>query len=365
VSLIASGQRVGVAATSHKAINNLLAEIECVARTEHISFRGLKKCSDEDDAFRGRFIENTYDPNECDASDAILIAGTAWQFSRDQMDGQLDYLFIDEAGQVSLADAVAMGTAAQNLVLLGDPQQLPQVRQGVHPGESGRSVLEHLLRGQATVSEDYGVFLAETWRMHPEVCAFISDLSYDGRLRSAEGRDRQRVSSTFAEGAGLRFLPVEHVGNAQASVEEADAVAAAVRALLDGGTFTTHEGHTRPITPRDVLIVAPYNMQVRCLRERLPDGVEAGTVDKFQGREAPVVFFSMASSSGEEVPRGLEFLFSRNRLNVAISRARAVAVLVCSPKLLETRCHRLDQMRSVNNVCRLAEDARAAVGATG
>ena len=287
-------------------------------------------------------IEDTEENEECEAGDAALVAGTAWLFSRDKMDGQLDYLFIDEAGQVSLADAIAMGTAARNIVLLGDPQQLPQVRQGIHPGDSGRSVLEHLLAGQATVPEDRGVFLDQTWRMHPLVCSFISQLSYDGRLKSAEGRDRQRIASSVFDGAGLRFMPVEHVGNAQASEEEANAVAAAVRGLLDGGTFTDIEGQVRPLTERDILVVAPYNMQVRCLREALPAGIEVGTVDKFQGREAPVVFFSMASSTGEDVPRGLEFLFSRNRFNVAISRAKALAVLVCSPHLLNVPCRNVE-----------------------
>ena len=151
------------------------------------------------------------------------------------------------------------------------------------------------------------------------------------------------------------FHPVEHAGNAQQSPEEAGVVAAQVRLLLDGGTFTDCDGSTRPLTPADILVVAPFNMQVRCLRDGLPAGVEVGTVDKFQGREAPVVFFSMASSTGEDVPRGLEFLFSRNRFNVAISRAKALAVLVCSPRLMDVRCRWVEQMRLVNAVCSFAE----------
>jgi predicted RecB family nuclease len=357
VSLIAAGKRVGVAANSHKAINNLLAEVESVARDEKVTFKGLKKCSDDDDQLRGTLIVDTEKNEDCEAGDADLVAGTSWLFSREAMDGQLDYLFIDEAGQVSLADAVAMGTAARNVVLLGDPQQLPQVRQGIHPGESGCSVLEHLLAGRATVPEDRGVFLDQTWRLHPDICAFISQLSYDGRLRSAEGRDRQRITSSGLDGAGLRFMPVEHAGNAQASVEEANAVATAIRSLLDAGTFTDVDGQVRPLTVKDILVVAPYNMQVRCLREAVPPGIEVGTVDKFQGREAPVVFFSMASSSGEDVPRGLEFLLSRNRFNVAISRAKALAVLMCSPHLLDVPCRKLGQMRLVNSLCRFAEAA--------
>jgi uncharacterized protein len=219
-------------------------------------------------------------------------------------------------------------------------------------------VLEHLLGEVATVSADRGLFLPRTWRMHPDVCRFISEMFYEGRLQSAPGCERQRVESDGLSGTGLWHVPVEHRGNAQQSVEEADAVSREVRKLLRSGRVTDSEGTTRAMKPTDILVVAPYNMQVRGLRECLPDGVEAGTVDKFQGREAPVVFFSMASSSGDDLPRSIDFLFSRNRLNVAISRAKCLAVLVASPKLLETRCRSLEQMRLVNGLCRFVELAR-------
>ncbi|MGH7448678.1 MAG: DEAD/DEAH box helicase, partial [Longimicrobiales bacterium] len=302
VSLIAAGKRVGVAAMSHKAIHNLLEEVEAVAAEEAVPFRGLKKGTrgDEDTQFHGDRFENGDDPKECERSDANLIAGTSWLFAREGMEQKVDYLFIDEAGQVSLADALAMATAARNVVLLGDPQQLAQVTQGVHPvlagpdvpsgRGSGCSVLEHLLDGAQTVSEDRGLFLARSWRMHPDVCGFVSELAYDGRLASAPDRERQRIDSPGLDGTGLRYIPVEHEGNAQQSHEEARTISEQVRLLLDGGHFTDHEGSTRPLTAKDILVVAPYNMQVRCLREALPAGVEVGTVDKFQGREAPVVF---------------------------------------------------------------------------
>lgn len=359
VSLLAQRKnvRIGVAAHSHKAIHNLLAEVVAVAKNERVMFRGLKKSSkgNDESEFAGEFFENTDDPKVCDASDADVVAGTVWQFARPAMEQTLDYLFIDEAGQVSLADALAMATAARNVVLLGDPQQLPHVSQGTHPDHSGRSVLEHLLAGASTVPADRGLFLAQSWRMHPDVCGFVSELSYDGRLASAPNRERQAITSSGLFGSGLRYLPVPHENNAQQSGEEADTIATQVRLLLKGGTFTDVEGVHRPLTPADILVVSPYNMQVRCLGERLPAGVEVGTVHKFQGREAPVVFFSMASSSGEDVPRGLEFLFSRNSLNVAVSRAKALAVLVASPRLLDVRCNTLEQMRLVNGVCRFVE----------
>jgi predicted RecB family nuclease len=352
--------RVGVAAHSHKAIHNLLQEVVSVAKVRGLTFRGLKKASagNEESIFDGDFFQNTEDPKTCDASDAHIVAGTVWQFARAQMEQSLDYLFIDEAGQVSLADALAMATAAHNVVLLGDPQQLPHVSQGVHPGGSGRSVLEHLLDGASTVAPARGLFLARSWRMHPKVCEFVSELSYDGRLQSAPERERQAIASTGLAGSGLRYLPVEHEGNAQRSVEEAEAIAANVRTLLSDGTFTDVDGRVRPLTPADILVVSPYNLQVRCLAALLPAAVEVGTVHKFQGREAPVVFFSMASSRGDDVPRGLEFLFSRNSVNVAVSRAKALAILVANPRLLDVRCHTLDQMRLVNGVCRFVEMAR-------
>ena len=359
VSLLRTRKRIGVAATTHKAIHNLLKEVEAVAMKEGFVFRGLKKSTggDEDTQFNGTFFDNTDDPKDCETSDADLIAGTSWLFARGGMDQQVDYVFIDEAGQVSLADAVAMGTAARNIVLLGDPQQLPHVTQGVHPDESGCSVLEHLLDGDQTVREDRGLFLAQSYRMHPRICDFISELAYDGRLASAEGRERLRIESRGLSGAGLRYIPVEHEGNAQQSVEEARAIAAQIRLLLDGGRFIERDGKSEPLTARDILVVAPYNMQVRCLREAVPADVEVGTVDKFQGREAPVVFFSMASSSGEEVPWGLEFLFNRNRFNVAVSRAKCLSVLACSPRLLEARCRSVEQLKLVNAVCAFREEA--------
>jgi uncharacterized protein len=193
--------------------------------------------------------------------------------------------------------------------------------------------------------------------MHPDVCRFVSDTMYEGRLQPVEGLERQAVSSPGLSGAGPRLIEVDHVENRQCSWEEADRIATEVERLLEGGTFTDARGAQRPLTLHDILVVAPYNAQVRYLRERLPAGARIGTVDKFQGQQAPVVFFSMTSSSGEDVPRGMDFLFSRNRLNVAISRAQAMAVVVCSPRLLWARCNTVEQMRLVNALCAFANEA--------
>jgi hypothetical protein len=353
--LLRSGKRVGVTATSHKAIHNLLFEVERVAATEGVDFKGLKKSSgSEETVFSGARIESSGDTADFADPEVRLLAGTAWLFARAELDGEVDYLFVDEAGQVSLADALAVGTSARNVVLLGDPVQLAQVTQGTHPPGTGVSVLEHLLGDAHTIPPDSGVFLERTFRLHPDVAAFVSAAFYDGRLHAAEGCERQATEF----GTGLRFLPVEHEGNRRSSVEEAERVRLAIEEML-GGSFTDSKGRTRPLRVDDFMVVAPYNAQVHCLLEALPDGVPVGTVDKFQGQEAPVVFFSMASSSGEDVPRNMEFLFSRNRLNVAVSRARCLAILVASPKLLDIRCRNVDQMRLANALCLFVERAQA------
>jgi predicted RecB family nuclease len=350
--LLDRGKRVGVAATSHKAIHNLLDEIVKAG----LSVPGLKKCS-------GGNPESVYEKGSIESEDAIdpfldpavrLLAGTAWLFARPELDQQLDYLFIDEAGQVSLADALAMGTSARTLVLLGDPVQLTQVSQGTHPGGSGASVLEHLLGDAQTIPEDRGLFLEESYRMHPDVCRYVSDAFYESRLESAEGCERQGTSL----GTGLRFLAVEHEGNRRSSTEEAARVREEFDRLL-GAQWTDSTGATRPIGLNDILVVAPYNEQVKCLAEALPRGARVGTVDKFQGQQAPVVFFSMATSSGEDVPRNLEFLLSRNRLNVAVSRAKCLAYVVASPKLLEVGCRSIEQMRMANALCLFVDSAVA------
>ena len=337
--LVAHGKTVGVASTSHKAIHNLLDSVLDAAGEIGLAFDARKKASGGNpESYYGR--EGVVDVVENDdCLGAQVAAGTAWLFSRENQ--QVDYLFIDEAGQVSLADALAMGTSARNLVLVGDPQQLDQVIQGTHPGGSEASVLRHLLGDDATVPADRGLFLERTFRLHPDVCGYISEEFYEGRLEPAEvARGR-----TTPLGTGLRWLAVEHAGRKQESSEEVEVVRAEIERL-------------RAVGVEDVVVVSPYNAQVNLLREALP-GVRVGTVDKFQGQEADVVLYSLASSTGEDVPRGLEFLLSRNRLNVAISRARCLAYLVCSPRLLEVNARTIPQMRLANALYRFVELAQS------
>jgi predicted RecB family nuclease len=364
--LIAQGMRVGVTSQSHSAIHELLAAVEEAAGEDYpqLEFHGLHKASDEDSKYDGTYITSSTSNAAVAGSDAELKSGTAWLFSREEMDSTLDYLFIDEAGQFALADAIAVGTAARNLVLLGDPLQLPQVTQGRHPEGSDASVLEHLLGENPTVRPERGLFIDKTRRMHPDVTSFISEVVYAGRLGAIdECSQRGFRSEGNLTGTGIRYLPVEHEGNSRCSNEEAAVIADAVREMLKDGRYTDEEGTEHELLEDDVMVLSPYNAQVQVLGEHLPEGVRIGTVDKFQGREAPVVFFSMATSTGAELPRNLEFLFSRNRLNVAISRAQCLAVLVASPQLLQIQCRMVDQMLLVNALCRLVEVAKGEKGA--
>jgi predicted RecB family nuclease len=351
IALMQAGRRVGITARSHKAIHRLLEEVRDAAIEAGYQFKGRKK-GDGEDAYEDEFVDCTSHNAEMLDPELQLLAGTAWLFSRSELDQHVDTLFVDEAGQVALADAIAVGTAARSVVFLGDPNQLPQVSQGTHPPGADASVLAHLLGNDQTVQPDMGIFLAQTWRLRPEVNSYISSTFYDGRLEPAA----RALERSLAAGHGIRFLGVPHTANRVAAPQEAEAIASEIDRLL--GSEYRDGTEVRALEPRDVIVVAPYNAHVRCLRGRIKDPrIRIGTVDKFQGQEAPVAFYAMGSSSGEDVPRGIEFLFSRNRLNVAISRAKCLAYLVASPQLLDASCRTIEQMRMANALCSLTEIA--------
>ena len=359
--IIERGCRVGITANSHKSIHNLLGAIERTARERGITLTGIKRSTDgnAESVYESEAIRSTSDTIVLDGID--IVAGTAWAFGPDSMDQQLDYLFIDEAGQMALPVALAAMTSARNAVLLGDPQQLAQVSHTSHPGDLGISVLDHLLGDdRATVAPERGILLQDSYRMHPDVCRFISETMYESRLRSAPGRERQDVRGRGLSGTGLRLITVAHDGNDQASEQEAAAIADEIERLL-GGTVTAPDGTKRALSDRDIIVVAPYNAHVRCIRRTLErrggasSRVQVGTVDKFQGREAYVVFFSTGASTAQDAPRGARFIFDRQRFNVAVSRARALAVLVCSPDLLDVPCSSIEDVRIANGVCRFIE----------
>lgn len=360
VSLLRQGRRVGVTALSHKVIGNLLRAVAREAAKQGVALRALQK-ADLDEHCQadgvGQADHNSEVAYALGAGEAQLVAGTAWLYADPQMAGLVDTLFIDEAGQVPLANVLAMAGAVANLVLLGDPNQLSQPVQGWHPPGAAVSALEHLLGGHETMPADRGLFLDLTWRMHPEICRFISEIAYAGRLRSAAECAHHRLGGEAPlSGSGLRFVPVEHQGNRTSSAEEGAVVAELVGALL-GRSWSDRRGE-RQLNLEDILVVAPYNAQVALLRRQLPAGARVGTVDRFQGQETAVVIYSMATSSPEEAPRGAEFLYSVNRLNVAVSRAQGLAILVCSPALMLLKPRRVEHVRLAGAMCRLVELAR-------
>ncbi len=365
LSLVKAGKRVGIAATAHKAITNLVDALCDAADEDKHTISILQRVPEGEKGSARPQVRIATDNKEVtralDGEACRVVAGTQWLFSREDMETRLDVLFLDEAGQMSLANVVAMGGAAKSIVLLGDPNQLPQVTQGFHPEGASVSALEHMLGDVAIIKPDQGLLLTETRRLHPAVCGYISDAFYEGQLEPhATTRQQQIAPGPVVDGVGIRFLPVAHQGNAARCREEGERVADLVAALI-GRDWTNQRGETRPLAAADILIVAPYNAQVgeitRRVRERTGHGARAGTVDKFQGQEGAVVIFSMATSSPEDAPRNAEFLYSRHRLNVAISRARALAVLVCSPDLLRLRCRTPEQMRLANAFCQLLEVA--------
>lgn len=356
IALLADGKRVGVSSNSHKAINNLLAAISKHAEAIGAPLNGVKKFSAKDleSAFTGYGIISTA------TSDGVsdhhqLVGATAYEFAGHGAN-TFDYLFVDEAGQVSLGNLMAMAGCARNLVLVGDQMQLPQPIQGVHPGETGLSAMDYAMQHHATVPPERGILLNVSWRMHPDVCGFISDAIYESRLTAHPSTAAQRL--TLMAGAhqalkptGISFVALPHQGCTQSSLEEADAIAELLQQLLKS-EWTDAAGRQTPLTLDDVLIVSPFNMQVMLLKKTLPYGARVGTVDKFQGQEAPVVIVSMATSFGGDAPRGTEFLFNRNRLNVALSRAKCLAIMVCGKQLLSVPSPGLEDLPRLSLLAR-------------
>jgi predicted RecB family nuclease len=356
--LVRNGKKVGITATSHKVIRKLLDDV-LIAATEYgiENIRSIQKVREiPAQAAPGvTFCTDNQDPLAALSADTPIAAGTAWMWSREDYFEAVDVLFIDEAGQMSLANVLAVAQAAKSVVLLGDPQQLDQPIKGSHPDGAEVSALEHLLAGAKTIPLEKGLFLDQTWRMHPAICTFTSETFYDGRLHSRAGLERQRIIGHPLSGRNLWFVPVEHSGNQNASPEEVNCIASLVASLVQPGVeWIDREGAIRPLHMGDILTMAPYNAQVSDLSTALP-GCRIGTVDKFQGQEAPVVIYSLTTSSPEDAPHGMEFLYSLNRLNVATSRAQAIVILVGSPLLLQPECRTPRQIQLANALCRYIE----------
>jgi uncharacterized protein len=361
LDLVALGRKVGVCGGSHDVIRNLLERV--VSMTEGAPVRCAQKPDEMSEAF-GPIRELKKNEDALAAlqdGSAQVLGGTAWLWSRPEFVESVDVLFVDEAGQMALANVLAIAQAAKSVVLLGDPRQLDHPIKGSHPDGTAVSALEHLLNGEPTIPPGHGIFLEETWRLHPSICEVTSELFYASRLHSKSGLELQAVvpgGGGEISGAGVWFLPVEHEGCRSSSPEEVSAVRSIVGTLTAGGTrWRDSHGREHPLTLDDVLIIAPYNAQVADLSVALP-GARIGTVDKFQGQEAPVVIYSMTSSGPDDVPRGMEFFFKPNRINVATSRARCACILVGSPRLFGPECQTPRQMLLANAFCRFREAAR-------
>jgi predicted RecB family nuclease len=358
-ALVNAGLRVGVTANSHKVIRKLLQETRDLVRNGRQTV-ALAHRDDEDPTDptpEGITLVSNEGAAEGIHNGTIdVLGGTAWLWSRDDLREAVDVLFLDEAGQMALANVVAVARGARSLVLLGDPQQLDQPQKGTHPDGVAAPALEHLLGGRQTMPDDHGIFLPTTWRMPSSLSAFTSEVYYERRLASEKSLEQQRLlNAGMFDGAGLWCLDVDHDANRNQSVEEVDVVVNLVQQLTTGAQWTDAKGRTKPLGIEDILIVSPYNSQVNRLRERLPAESRVGTVDRFQGQEAPVVIYSMATSRPEDAPRGLEFLYNPNRLNVATSRARCAVILVASPHLYQPECRSVKQIRLANGLCRFRE----------
>jgi predicted RecB family nuclease len=360
-ALTKAAQNVGITANSHKVIRNMLDEVLRAADELGTSVLCMQKVSEKEDDLQSlRFTTDNGKLLAAIGTSCKVAAGTAWLWARADAFQSVDTLFIDEAAQMSLANVLAVSQAAKSIVLLGDPRQLEQPMQGSHPEGCDVSALTHILGPHATIPADRGLFLEETWRLHPEICAFTSELFYESRLRSRPGLELQEIKSNGRIfGSGLRYLPVIHEGNQSSSPEEADKIKGLVEEILaSNATWVDREGKEARLKLKDILIIAPYNAQVFELQDRIPGG-RIGTVDKFQGQEAPIVIYSITTSSYLDAPRGMEFLYSANRLNVASSRARAICVLVGTPAIFEAECRTPRQMQLANAFCRYLEMAEA------
>ena len=371
-ALLAEGKKVGVCSNSHKAIGNLLAACGKTMQAAGTELVGIKAAGEKDETLHESNPGLHFVAANNIASEKYttgVVGGTAWLFSRPEWIDGLDVLFIDEAGQVSLANAVAISRCARNLVLLGDQMQLEQPVQGSHPGDAGLSVLQYALKDtkasapdapvfHAVVPADFGIFLGETRRMHPSVCSFISDSIYEGRLGSHSDCERQHIADLPDEfglegkGAGIAFLGIEHDGDVQRSDEEI-AVARRIVDELLGKPYTDKRCETHPLELKDFMFISPYNAQVRGLESALPAGAKVGSVDRFQGQEAPVCILSLCSSYGEYGARGLAFILDKNRINVAISRAQCLAIVIADPRIAQTSAGSIEEMQLVNLFCKL------------
>lgn len=356
IKLVKEGKKIGITALSHKVISNLMQKVFEVSIDLDLNINMIQKKEPSPGEDLNWMVINDKKTILSRLMAANVIGGTSFMWCLPEFKDSVDYLFVDEAGQLSLIDTLSISGSSKNLILLGDPQQLQQPQQGVHPVGTEVSALSHILQENQTISDNQGVFLETTWRMHPEICAFDSELFYENKLFPVKGLENQGIYvKGVIEGSGLRYLEVIHEGNTNSSVEEVEAVSNLVGRLMASDSYWINkEGEKFSISSSSIKIISPYNAHVNLLKEALPD-MEIGTVDKFQGQEAPIIIYSVATSHPQDAPRGMEFLYSLNRFNVAVSRAKAMFILVSSPDIFEPDCKSPSQIKLANPFCRFKE----------
>ncbi len=367
LKLLKNNKKVGITGNSHKVIHNLVDRVISFAIDDNFKFNGVNKHSarDEDTIYREKNVdENQFITSVNDSKSfhsyyenkgAGLFSGTKYHFVHTVNDEQLDYLFIDEAGQFTIADVLSVGRVAKNIVLIGDQNQLSSPVEGVHPGESSKSVLNFLLGDLETIPEDRGIFLDTTYRLHPKINEFISHNFYDDKLVCHKDNKLRSINldghpSIHSE--GIFYIQADHEGNSQKSNAEAEIVQKLVKDFLGRDLFDT-KGKKHQLNISDVLVISPYNAQTNYLVSKLDQGARVGTIDKFQGQQASITIISMTSSDAECLPRNLDFIFDRNRLNVALSRSQLISVVIFNPRLLDTYPTTKEQLILLNNFCKL------------
>ena len=333
-------------------------------KKDNFSFEGYHKCgSTPDKRFDGKFIKNISDSKKMDMlfedMDANLFSGTAWCFSRTACEEKLDYIFVDEAGQLTTADIVAISLSAKNVVIIGDQMQLSSPISAVHPGESGKSLPEYLLEDQDTISSNKGIFIDKSRRLHPKLCKFTSENFYDGRLKNLDITEKRKITFSKKENllpeTGILMVDAKHKEACRQKSEEEGKIVKDFYNKLLGSTFSDNKNPKKIMNEEDILVVAPYNVQVNYLKSILPKEARVGTIDKFQGQQAPATIISMTTSDPESLPRNVDFFFSRNRLNVAISRSQCLSIVIMNKKILEIACKKVEHILLVNTFMKLLE----------
>jgi len=359
IELIKNKKKVGITGNSHKVIHNLIKRVEEFAVEKNVKFKGLKagRKDDPETVYESDFFETsstkTKFTNAVDIEDNeyFLFAGTKFHFSSIDYDQKLDYLFIDEAGQLSISDLVAIGIVSKNIVILGDQLQLSQPIKGAHPGKSGLSILDYLLENIDTIPDTKGVFLNKTYRLHPLINNFASENFYESRLICREENKNRKIhfnKDCMIQSEGIHYIPMHHKDNTQICTEEGEVVKKLFKQII-GLDFTDIDDKKRKLTIKDILVISPYNAQVNYLLSILEKGARVGTIDRFQGQEAVVNIISFTSSDTDSITRNKEFFFSRNRLNVAITRAQCASILLLNPNLVDFYPTTIDQVKLLNN----------------